>query len=37
VYDYFPSWSTPTFDFDTRAGEPLAGPGGVLAQHAPRY
>jgi hypothetical protein len=37
VYDYVPSWPSPYYDFDSRAGEPLAGPGGVLDQHAPKY
>ena len=37
VYDYVPAWSTPTFDFDTRPEEPLAGPQGVLAQYAVRH
>ena len=37
VYDYVPGWSTPTFDFDTRSGEPLAGSGGLLSQRAPKY
>jgi mannan endo-1,4-beta-mannosidase len=37
VYDYVPGWIKPYYDFDTRAGEPLSGPGGVLDQHAPKY
>jgi hypothetical protein len=35
VYDYYPDWSEPGRQFDGRAEEPLAGPGGVLARHAP--
>jgi mannan endo-1,4-beta-mannosidase len=34
VYDYYPSWSDPSYDFDSRAGEPLAGAQGILARHA---
>jgi mannan endo-1,4-beta-mannosidase len=37
MYDYNPKWQTAGYDFDARAGEPLAGPDGVLAQHAPTY
>jgi hypothetical protein len=35
VYDYYPDWSEPGRQFDGRAEEPLAGPEGVLARHAP--
>ncbi len=35
VYDYYPDWTDPGRQFDGRAGEPLAGPSGVLARHAP--
>jgi hypothetical protein len=35
VYDYVPDWTQPSWSFDGRSGEPLAGPGGVLARHAP--
>ena len=35
VYDYVPDWTTPTWSFDGRGAEPLAGPDGVLARHAP--
>jgi len=34
VYDYYPGWTNPSYDFDTRAEEPLAGPDGILARHA---
>ena len=37
LYDYRPGWTKAYLDFDSRAGEPLAGPGGVLDQHAPKY
>lgn len=37
VYDYVPGWTRPYYDFDSRPGEPLAGPGGVIDQHAPKY
>jgi hypothetical protein len=35
-YAYTPAWQTPTFDFDGRSGEPLAGAQGVLADFAAR-
>ncbi len=34
VYDFVPAWPNPYYDFDARAEDPLAGPNGVLAQHA---
>ena len=34
VYDYIPDWDVRRWSFDTRAGEPLAGPNGVLVRHA---
>ena len=34
VYDYYPGWTTPSYDFDARTEEPLAGPDGILARHA---
>jgi mannan endo-1,4-beta-mannosidase len=34
VYDYFPGWDELGWQFDGRAGEPLAGPDGVIARHA---
>jgi hypothetical protein len=34
VYDYYPGWTDPSYDFDARAEEPLAGPNGILARHA---
>lgn len=34
VYDYVPKWQSAGYDFDARAEDPLAGPRGVLAQHA---
>jgi mannan endo-1,4-beta-mannosidase len=37
VYDYLPQWVGPFYDFDSRPGEPLSGPNGVIASHAPRY
>jgi hypothetical protein len=37
LYDYLPGWTKAYLDFDSRASEPLAGPGGVLDQHAPKY
>jgi mannan endo-1,4-beta-mannosidase len=37
VYDYAPKWQSPSYEFDSRPGEPLAGPNGVLAQRAPQY
>ncbi len=36
VYDIIPDWTEPTWSFDGRDGEPLAGPDGVLARHAPQ-
>lgn len=35
VYDFVPAWTSPYYDFDSRAEEPLAGPNGVIARHAP--
>ena len=35
VYDYVPDWEPPSWSFDGRPDEPLAGPNGVLARHAP--
>ncbi len=37
VYDYVPAWPSPYYDFDSRAGEPLAGPNGVIDRFAPRF
>jgi mannan endo-1,4-beta-mannosidase len=37
VYDYVPKWQNAGYDFDSRTGEPLAGPSGVLARRAPKY
>jgi len=37
LYDYVPGWTKAYLDFDSRVSEPLAGPGGVLDQHAPKY
>jgi hypothetical protein len=37
VYDFVPGWTNPSWDFDARPEEPLAGPGGVLDQLAPRF
>jgi mannan endo-1,4-beta-mannosidase len=37
VYDFVPGWQSASNDFDSRPEEPLAGPNGVLDQHAPRY
>jgi hypothetical protein len=37
VYDYVPNWTVLDFDFDTRSEEPLAGPNGILAQHAMQF
>jgi mannan endo-1,4-beta-mannosidase len=35
--DYFPDWrELPTFQFDSRPEDPLGGPTGVIARHAPR-
>ena len=34
VYAFTPGWQTVGFDFDARANEPLAGPGGTLATFA---
>lgn len=34
VYDYVPGWTNPTFDFDSRSDEPLAGPSGMIARAA---
>ena len=34
VYDYVPDWQAPTWSFDGRAEDPLAGPGGVIARNA---
>jgi mannan endo-1,4-beta-mannosidase len=34
IYAYYPKWTTPTWDFDARDGEPLAGPNGILALRA---
>jgi hypothetical protein len=35
VYDYYPDWPELGRQFDARLGEPLAGPDGVIARHAP--
>jgi len=35
VYDYVPDWQSPTWSFDARPDEPLAGPDGVIARNAP--
>ena len=35
VYDYVPDWEGPTWSFDGRPEEPLAGPDGVIADNAP--
>jgi mannan endo-1,4-beta-mannosidase len=35
VYDYVPDWEPPSWSFDARPEEPLAGPDGVIARHAP--
>jgi hypothetical protein len=37
VYDYVPAWQNPSYDFDSRSGEPLSGPNGVIDQRAPRF
>jgi hypothetical protein len=34
VYDYFPGWTDPGYDFDARPEDPLGGPQGILARHA---
>jgi hypothetical protein len=35
VYDYVPDWEPPSWSFDGRPDDALAGPDGVLARHAP--
>jgi len=35
LYDYYPDWSPPGWSFDARTEDPLGGPNGVLARHAP--
>ncbi|HVR19781.1 MAG TPA: hypothetical protein VMS65_08795, partial [Polyangiaceae bacterium] len=35
VYDYLPDWEPPSWSFDGRPDDALAGPDGVLARHAP--
>jgi hypothetical protein len=34
VYDYVPDWTEPTWSFDVRPEDPLAGPSGVLVRNA---
>jgi hypothetical protein len=35
IYDYVPDWQPPSWSFDARPDEPLAGPNGVIARNAP--
>jgi mannan endo-1,4-beta-mannosidase len=35
IFDYFPDWVVPQWEFDARPEEPLAGPAGVIARNAP--
>jgi mannan endo-1,4-beta-mannosidase len=35
LWDHFPDWAVPSWEFDARPEEPLAGPSGVIARRAP--
>ncbi|HET9956019.1 MAG TPA: cellulase family glycosylhydrolase [Polyangiaceae bacterium] len=37
LYDYYPDWRTPSYNFDSRSGDPLGGNQGVLAEFARQF